>query len=47
MRNIYSKKFKLIISIGYPKTGTTYLQNFFFLALLKHVRIYPFIIYKL
>ena len=30
MSNIYSKKFKLIISIGYPKTGTTYLQNFFF-----------------
>jgi hypothetical protein len=24
------KKFKLIICIGYPKTGTTYLQNFFF-----------------
>lgn len=23
-------KFKLIICIGYPKTGTTYLQNFFF-----------------
>jgi len=30
MKQIYSKKFKLIICIGYPKTGTTYLQNFFF-----------------
>ena len=30
MKQIYSNKFKLIICIGYPKTGTTYLQNFFF-----------------
>lgn len=30
MKQIYSKKFKLIICIGYPKTGTTYLQNFIF-----------------
>lgn len=27
---IYNKKFKLIICIGYPKTGTTYFQNFIF-----------------
>lgn len=30
MKQIYSKKFKLIICIGYPKTATSYLQNLFF-----------------